>query len=61
MANKDEIPADDVRVKFLDALEKKTQKGFAGNSGGPISGSKVGAIQASGGASKRFQRKSASE
>ena len=50
-------PADDARAKFLEALEKK-EKGGAGNSGGPISGSKVGGGQAAGGAPKRFQRKS---
>ena len=51
-------PTDDARAKFLEALEKKKEKGGAGNSGGPTSGSKVGGGQATGGAPKRFQRKS---
>lgn len=53
-------PADDARSKFLEALEKKKQKGVTGTGGGPSSGSKVGGGQASGGAPKRFQRKSGS-
>lgn len=60
MADMDEIPADDARAKFLDALEKKNQKGFTGNSGGPSSGSKVGGDQSVRGALKHFQRKSGS-
>ena len=53
-------PTDSAREKFLAALEKKNQKGGAGTSGGPNSGSKVGGGQAAGGAPKRFQRKSGS-
>ncbi|MBI3429082.1 MAG: DUF5302 domain-containing protein [Actinobacteria bacterium] len=53
-------PADDARAKFLEALEKKQQKGASGSTNGPGSGSKVGGGQASGGAPKRFQRKSGS-
>ncbi|CAB4988434.1 MAG: hypothetical protein F2951_07180 [Actinobacteria bacterium] len=53
-------PADDARAKFLEALDKKNQKGGAGSNGGPASGSKVGGGQAEGGAPKRFQRKSGS-
>ena len=55
-----EKPTDDARSKFLEALEKKKQKGATGAGGGPTSGSKVGGGQASGGAPKRFQRKSGS-
>lgn len=55
-----EAPQDDARVKFLEALEKKKQKGAGGNTSGPTSGSKVGGGQAAGGAPKRFQRKSGS-
>ena len=51
---------DDSRAKFLDALEKKKQKGVAGSNGGPGAGSKIGGGQAAGGAPKRFQRKSGS-
>ena len=51
-------PADDARAKFLEALEKKKEKGGAGNGAGPSSGSKIGGGQAAGGAPKRFQRKS---
>lgn len=53
-------PADEARAKFLEALEKKKQKGATGNTSGPLSGSKVGGGQAAGGAPKRFQRKSGS-
>ncbi|MFZ2227867.1 MAG: DUF5302 family protein [Candidatus Nanopelagicaceae bacterium] len=53
-------PKDDARAKFLEALEKKKQKGAAGSTSGPSSGSKVGGGQAAGGAPKRFQRKSGS-
>lgn len=60
MVEKDEKLADDARTKFLAALEKKKQNSGAGNSAGPSSGSKVGGGQASGGAPKRFQRKSGS-
>ncbi|MDP1721560.1 MAG: DUF5302 family protein [Candidatus Nanopelagicaceae bacterium] len=56
----DKKPADDARAKFLEALEKKKQKGAAGSTSGPSSGSKVGGGQAAGGAPKRFQRKSGS-
>ena len=55
-----EAPQDDARVKFLEALEKKRQKGAGGGTTGPTSGSKVGGGQAAGGAPKRFQRKSGS-
>jgi hypothetical protein len=51
---------DDARSKFREALEKKKQKGTAGTAGGPARNSKVGEGQASGGASRRFQRKSGS-
>jgi hypothetical protein len=50
---------EDSRAKFLEALEKKRQKGAAGASSGPGAGSKVGGGQAAG-APKRFQRKSGS-
>ena len=53
-----EAPKDEARAKFLEALEKKKQKGVGGNASGPTSGSKVGGGQAAGGAPKRFQRKS---
>lgn len=53
-------PTDDARTKFREALEKKKQKSVAGESVGPSGGSKVGGGQASGGAPKRFQRKSGS-
>lgn len=53
-------PKDDARAKFLEALEKKKQKGVTGSATGPNSGSKVGGGQAAGGAPKRFQRKSGS-
>jgi hypothetical protein len=56
----DKAPKDDARAKFLEALAKKKEKGAAGNTSGPMSGSKVGGGQASGGAPKRFQRKSGS-
>ncbi len=52
--------ADDVRSKFLEALEKKKKSASSTPSGGPSAGSKVGGGQASGGAPKRFQRKSGS-
>ncbi len=52
--------SNDSRVKFLDALEKKRQKGAGGSNGGPGARSKVGGGQATGGAPKRFQRKSGS-
>ena len=55
-----EAPKDDVRAKFLEALEKKKNKGAAGASGGPSAGSKVGGGQGAGGGLKRFQRKSGS-
>ena len=55
-----DAPKDDARAKFLEALEKKKQKGASGSTGGPSSGSKVGGGQAAGGAPKRFQRKSGS-
>ena len=55
-----EAPQDDTRAKFLEALEKKKQKGEGGSATGPTSGSKVGGGQAAGGAPKRFQRKSGS-
>lgn len=51
---------DDVRAKFLEALEKKQQSSNSGNTAGPSSSSKVGGGQATGGAPKRFQRKSGS-
>lgn len=51
-------PTDDARAKYLEALDKKKQKGVAGTGGGPSSGSKVGG--ASGSTPKRFQRKSGS-
>lgn len=54
----DKKPIDDARSQFLEALEKKKQKSVAGESAGPSGGSKVGG--ASGGAPKRFQRKSGS-
>lgn len=53
-------PNDPARDKFLEALEKKKLKGAAGSGSGPTGGSKVGGGQASGGAPKRFQRKSGS-
>jgi hypothetical protein len=53
-------PNDDARTKFLEALEKKKQKGVSGTGSGPESGSKVGEGSASRGAPKRFQRKSGS-
>lgn len=56
----DKKPNDDGRTKFLEALEKKKQKGATGSASGPLSGSKVGGGQAAGGAPKRFQRKSGS-
>ena len=60
MVEKDKKLADDARVKFLEALEKKKQNNGAGIGGGPSTGSKVGGAQASGGVPKRFQRKSGS-
>ena len=56
----DKKPADEARAKFREALEKKKQKGIAGSTSGPASGSKVGGGEATGGAPKRFQRKSGS-
>lgn len=53
-------PNDDARAKFLEALDKKKQKGVSGTGGGPETGSKVGEGQASRRAPKRFQRKSGS-
>lgn len=53
-------PTDEAQSKFLEALEKKKRKSVAGDSAGPSGGSKVGGGQASGGAPKRFQRKSGS-
>ena len=53
-------PVDDDRAKFLEVLEKKKQSNNSGKGVGPSSGSKVGESQASGGAPKRFQRKSGS-
>lgn len=60
MANTDGKLADDARAKFLEVLEKKRKKNGSGSRGGPSSVSKVGDVQASGGATKRFQRKSGS-
>jgi hypothetical protein len=59
MADKKE-PADDTRAKFLEALEKKKNKGGSNPSGGSKGGSKVSGGQATGGAPGRFQRKSGS-
>jgi len=56
----DKKPIDAARTQYLEALEKKKQKGAAGTGSGPSGGSKVGEGQASGSASKRFQRKSGS-
>lgn len=53
-------PNDDARTKFLEALNKKKQRGVSGTGTGPDSGSKVGGGEASRGAPKRFQRKSGS-
>ncbi|CAB4752429.1 MAG: hypothetical protein F2704_04480 [Actinobacteria bacterium] len=53
-------PNPDARAKFLEALEKKNQRGNAGSTGGPSNESKVGSGQSSAGAPKRFQRKSGS-
>lgn len=53
-------PNDESRTKFLEALNKKKQKGVSGTGGGPEAGSKVGEGQASRSAPKRFQRKSGS-
>lgn len=53
-------PADSARAKFLEALEKKKNKGAANPASGPKGGSKVSGGQASGGAPGRFQRKSGS-
>lgn len=53
-------PSDDARTKFLEALDKKKQRGASGTSGGPEAGSKVSGGLASRGAPKRFQRKSGS-
>ena len=52
-------PADESRAKFLDALDKKKQKGVAGKGVGPDGGSKVGGA-AGGTSNKRFMRKSGS-
>ena len=60
MRMSDKKPKDDARAKFLEALEKKKQKGVSGSATGPNAGSKVGGGQAAGGAPKRFQRKSGS-
>ena len=51
---------DDAKAKFLEALEKKKNKGGINSNGGPSSGSKVGGSQNSGGAPKMFRRKSGS-
>ncbi len=59
MAN-EKNPADDVRAKFLEALDKKKKSASSTPGSGPSTGSKVGGGQASGGAPKRFQRKSGS-
>ena len=50
--------ADEVRAKFLEALDKKKQMGVTGSGVSPVSGSKVGG--AVGNTTKRFQRKSGS-
>ena len=51
-------PADEVRAKYLEALNKKKLKRVAGAGAGPVSGSKIEG--ASGNTTKRFQRKSGS-
>lgn len=60
MLENEKKSVDDARAKFLEALEKKKRSSNSGNSAGPSSGSKVGGGQATGGAPKRFQRKSGS-
>lgn len=60
MRMSDKKPKDDARAKFLEAIEKKKQKGVSGSATGPNAGSKVGGGQGAGGAPKRFQRKSGS-
>lgn len=52
-------PADEARTKFLDALDKKKQKGVAGTGVGPDSGSKVGGAAGTT-SNKRSARKSGS-
>lgn len=56
----DKKPTDDARARFLEALEKKKKKGARDTAGGPAGNFKVGEGQASGSASRRFQRKSGS-
>ena len=51
---------DNAKAKFLEALEKKKNKGSTSSKGGPSAGSKVGGSQNSGGAPKMFRRKSGS-
>ena len=53
-------PNDEARTKFLEALDKKKQRGASGATGGPEAGSKVSGGLASRGTPKRFQRKSGS-
>ena len=53
-------PIDDARTKFLEALDKKKQRGVSGTMGGPEAGSKVGGSRASRAVPQRFQRKSGS-
>ena len=51
---------DQARTKFLEALDKKRQRGASGTTGGPEAGSKVGGARASRAVPQRFQRKSGS-
>lgn len=53
MVEKDKKLADDARVKFLEALEKKKEQSRSGAGVGPLSGTKVG-----GAPTKPLQRKS---
>lgn len=52
--------SNDPKVKMLEALAKKQKGGNVGKSGGPSSGSKVGAGQTVGSAPKMHRRKAGS-
>ena len=52
--------SNDPKAKMLEALAKKQKGGNSGNSGGPSSGSKIGAGQTGGAAPKMHRRKAGS-
>jgi hypothetical protein len=56
----EKIQADDAKAKMLAALAKKQKGNSAAKSGGPVTGSKIGAGQTGGAAPKMHRRKAGS-